>query len=57
MAYFYKKNISKLGSDCGSVGRAVAFDSRRLWFESSHRQKFILNVYGKDENKEKEGQV
>ena len=29
---------------CGSVGRAVASDNRGLWFESSHRQKFILNI-------------
>ena len=45
------------GSGCGSVGRAVASDSRGLQFESSHRQKFILNIYcqlyWKDENKEK----
>ena len=47
---------------CGSVGRAVASDTRGLRFESSHRQKiiYILNiwllstVYWKDENKEKE---
>ena len=42
----------------GSVGRAVASDSRGPRFESSHRQKFILNIYcqlsWKDENKEKE---
>ena len=30
---------------CGSVGRAVASDSRGPQFESSHRQKFILNIY------------
>ena len=46
-----------LGSGCGSVGRAVASDSRGPRFESSHRQKFILNVYcplfWKDENKER----
>ena len=49
---------SCLGSGCGSVGRAVASNSRGKLFESSHRQKFILNVYcqlyWKDENKEKE---
>ena len=48
----------KAGSGGGSVGRAVASDSRGPWFESSHRQKFILNIYcqlyWKDENKEKE---
>ena len=53
----------RFGSGCGSVGRAVASDSRGLLFESSHRQKiiYILNicllstVYWKDENKEKRG--
>ena len=34
-----------LGSGCGSVGRAVASDSRGTGFESSHRQKFILIIY------------
>ena len=42
----------------GSVGRAVASDSRGQQFESSHRQKFKLYIYcqlyWKDENKEKE---
>ena len=46
------------GGGCGSVGRAVASDSRGSWFKSSHRQKFISNIYvqlfWKDENKEKE---
>ena len=34
------------GSGCDSVGRAVASDTRRPRFESSHRQKFIyiLNI-------------
>ena len=27
-----------LGSGCGSVGRAVASDTRGPWFESSHGQ-------------------
>ena len=53
---------TEMGSGCGSVGRAVAYDTRGPRFESSHRQKFIyiLNicllstVYWKDENKEKE---
>ena len=49
------------GSGCGSVGRAVASDTRGPWFESSHWQKFILNIvycqlYWKDDNKEKRGQ-
>ena len=30
-----------LGNGCGSVGRAVASDTRGPPFESSHRQKFI----------------
>ena len=50
--------IKLLGSGCGSVGRAVASNSRDPQFESSHCQKFILNTYcqlcWKDENKEKE---
>ena len=49
------------GSGCGSVGRAVASDSRGLQCESSHRPKFILNVYcqlnWKDKNKEKEAGI
>ena len=51
-------NMSLMESGCGSVGRAVAFNARGPRFESSHRQKFILNtycqLYWKDENKEKE---
>ena len=35
-----QKNLM-LGSCCGSVGRAVAFDTRGLRFKSSHWQKFI----------------
>ena len=50
--------MSKLGSGCGSVGRAVTFNSRGPRCESSHWQKIILNIYcqlyWKDENKEKE---
>ena len=30
---------------CGSVGRAVASDSRGPWFEPSHQQSFILNMH------------
>ena len=30
-----------LGSGCGSVGRAVAFNTRGPQFDSSHRQNFI----------------
>ena len=53
---------SFLGSGCGSVGRAVASNTRGPRFESSHQQKFIFKlniwllstVYWKDKNKEKE---
>ena len=34
-----------MGSDCGSVGRAVAFDTRGLRFDSSHRQNFIEHLF------------
>ena len=59
---FWCTKLAHLGSGCGSVGRAVASDTRGPWFESSHWQKFIyvLNicllptVYWKDGNKEKE---
>ena len=40
-----KMPIAALGSGCGSVGRAVASDTRGPRFESSHRQKFISNIY------------
>ena len=54
----FEANSYRKGSGCGSVGRAVPFSSRGPQFESSHRQKFILNIYcqlyWKDENKEKE---
>ena len=33
------------GSGCGSVGRAVAFDTRSPQFESSHRQNFIEHLF------------
>ena len=49
------------GSGCGSVGRAVAFDTRGPRFESSHWQKFIniehlytVNCVLKRRNKNKE---
>ena len=35
-----------MGSGCGSVGRAVASNTRGLWFESSHRPKFIRTKWG-----------
>ena len=34
-----------LGSGCGSVGRAVAFNTRGPWFDSSHRQNFIEHLF------------
>ena len=52
------KFSNSTGSGGGSVGRAVASDSRGPRFESSLRQKSIFNIcsqlYWKDENKEKE---
>ena len=48
-----------MGSGCGAVGRAVAYDTRGPGFESSHWQ-LLLNIYllltvcRKDENKRKE---
>ena len=46
------------GSGCGPDGRVVTSNSRGPWFESSHQQTFMLNIYcrlyWKDENKEKE---
>ena len=40
--WFYKPSNYRLsGSGCGSVGRAVASDTRGPRFESNHRQKFI----------------
>ena len=46
------------GNGYGSIDRAVASDTRGMWFESSHRQLllnqyFLLTVCRKDENKEK----
>ena len=37
-------NVGRLGSGCGAVGRAVAWDTRGLRFESSHLLTFILNI-------------
>ena len=34
-----------LGSGCGSVGRAVAFDTRGPRFDSSHQQNFIEHLF------------
>ena len=58
--FFNLKNLLAMGSGCGSVGRAVASNSRGPWFEFSHQQTFILNIvfcqlYWKYENKIKRG--
>ena len=47
-----------MGSGCGAVGRAVAYNTRGPRFNSSHRQlllniNVLLTVCRKDENKEK----
>ena len=34
----------ELGSGCGSVGRAIASDTRGPQFESRHRRIFIKNI-------------
>ena len=34
-----------MGSGCGSVGRAVASDTRDPQFESSHRKAFIKHLF------------
>ena len=34
-----------MGGGYGSVGRAVASDTRGPWFEFSHLQTFILDMY------------
>ena len=34
-----------MGSGCGSVGRAVACNTRGLRFDSSHRQNFIEHLF------------
>ena len=34
-----------MGSGCGSVGRAVAFDTRGPRFDTSHRQNFIEHLF------------
>ena len=38
------KSLKTLGCGCGTVGRAVASDTRDPWFESQHWQLSILNV-------------
>ena len=39
------KKLFLMGSGCGSVGTEVASNARGPWSESSHWQKFILNIY------------
>ena len=50
--------IERMGSGCGSVGGAVASNTRGPRFESSHPQNLlsncILSTVLKDENKEKD---
>ena len=44
-----------LGSGCGTVGQAVASDTKDPRFESRQQHNFIYQLYNrKDENKEKE---
>ena len=45
--YFKYTNIKQFwfkGSGCGSVGRAVASDTRDPQFEASHRQTFLEHL-------------
>ena len=38
---WYQFNFKNLGSGCGTVGRAVAYDTRYRQFEYQHWQKFL----------------
>ena len=38
------QNISSLGSDCGTVGRAVAYETRGARFEYSHGYYFVSKI-------------
>ena len=54
--------LRRTGQWCGSVGRAVASDSRGPRFESSHWKKCIFNIFTvncveKMKNKEKEAGI
>ena len=54
-SYTIKKTKTIIGSGCGSVGRAVASDTRDPQYKSRHRQNIIYQLYNrKDRNKEKE---
>ena len=47
----YVNILLNLGSGCGSVGRAVAYDTRDLQFKSRHRQNFIYQLYNREDKK------
>ena len=54
-SYTIKETKIIIGSGCGSVGRAVASDTRDPQYKSRHRQNIIYQLYNrKDRNKEKE---
>ena len=58
MNKYQEQETKYLGSGCGSVGRAVAYDIRGPGFKSSHRQNlysslFTVNCIEKTKNKEK----
>ena len=42
---YFDKETPLLGSGCGSVGSAVASNTRGPQFDSSHRQTFIMYIF------------
>ena len=47
-----------MGSGCGSVGWAVASDTKDPQFESHHQQNFIYQMFKrKDKNKENQARI
>ena len=42
-----------MGNGGGSVGRAIASDTRDPWFEFCHRQNFIYQLYNQNTEKTK----
>ena len=42
---FLYKNVIFLGSGCGSVGRAVNYDTGGPWFKSYHRQNLYSTLF------------
>ena len=42
---YSSKFLIPMGNGCGLVGRAIALDCRGPQFESSHRQKIIMNIH------------